>query len=36
MISVNESRGAYKVERYINCLNIMGNLPQRLNMIHKR
>ena len=36
MNSVSESRVAYKVERSKNCLNIMGNLPQRLNIIHKR
>jgi len=36
MNSVSESRVAYKVERSQNCLNIMGNLPQRLNIIHKR
>lgn len=36
MNNVSESRVAYKVERYKNCLNKMGNFPQRLNMIHER
>ena len=37
MINVNENREVYLISKMvINCLNFMGNLPQRLNIIHKR
>lgn len=39
MSSVNENRGAYSYKLYNKVkfsLNITGNLPQRLNIIHKR
>jgi len=35
MNSVNESGKVYKVKWYLNSLNYMGNLPQRLNITHK-
>jgi len=35
MNSVNESGKVYKVEWFLNSLNNMGNLPQRLNITHK-